>query len=87
MFKIKAEAVMDWKDRIVSDPVICHGRVCIKGTRIMLSIIPDNLSDGMTIEEIIQAYPPLTREDILASINYAAELTKERIIPLVKLVS
>ena len=78
---------MNWQDRITSDPDICHGRVCVKGTRIMVSVILDNLSDGLTIEEIIESYPPLTKEDILAAINYAAELTKERIIPIDKLVS
>jgi len=78
---------MDWRERIISNPDISHGRVCIKGTRIMVSIILDNLSEGLSIEEIIQEYPPLTKEDILASINYAAELAKERIIPFDKLVS
>lgn len=78
---------MNWQERITSNPDICHGRVCVKGTRIMVSVILDNLSDGLSIDEIIEAYPPLTREDILAAINYAAELTKERIIPIDKLVS
>lgn len=78
---------MNWHEKITSDPEICHGRVCVKGTRIMVSVILDNLSEGLTIEEIIEAYPPLTKDDILAAINYAAELTKERIIPLDKLVS
>jgi uncharacterized protein (DUF433 family) len=78
---------MNWQDRITSNPEICHGRVCIKGTRIMVSVVLDNLSEGLTIDEIIEAYPPITRDDILAAINYAAELTKERIIPFDKLVS
>jgi uncharacterized protein (DUF433 family) len=78
---------MDWRERIVSNPDISHGRACIKGTRIMVSVILDNLSEGLTIEEIITEYPPLAKEDILASINYAAELAKERIITFNKLVS
>ena len=78
---------MNWQDRITSNPDICHGRVCVKGTRIMVSVILDNLSDGLSIDDIIESYPPLTREDVLAAINYAAELTKERIIPIDKLVS
>ncbi len=78
---------MDWKNRITVDSDICHGRACIKGTRIMVSVILDNLSEGLTIEEVIESYPTLTRDDILASINYAAELARERIIPLGKLVS
>ena len=78
---------MNWQEKITSNPEICHGRACIKGTRIMVSVILDNLSEGLTIEEIIEAYPPLNKDDILAAINYAAELTKERIIPIDKLVS
>ncbi|HPS58746.1 MAG TPA: DUF433 domain-containing protein [Spirochaetota bacterium] len=87
MFKKKEGADMDWKNRITVDSDICHGRACIKGTRIMVSVILDNLSEGLTIEEVIESYPTLTRDDILASINYAAELARERIIPLGKLVS
>jgi len=78
---------MNWQDKITSNPEICHGRACIKGTLIMVSVILDNLAEGLTIEEIIEAYPPLTKNDILAAINYAAKLTKERIIPIDKLVS
>lgn len=78
---------MNWRERITSDPDISHGRVCIKGTRIMVSVILDNLSEGLTIDEIIETYPPVTKEDILAAINYASELAKERIIPIDKLVS
>jgi uncharacterized protein (DUF433 family) len=78
---------MNWKDRIIADPGICHGKACIKGTRIMISIILDNLSEGLSADEIINSYPSLTREDIFASINYAAELSKERIIPFFKKVS
>ena len=78
---------MNWQERITSDPEICHGKTCIKGTRIMVSIILDNLSEGMSIEEVLLQHPSLDKEDILAAINYAAELTKERIIPLDKLVS
>lgn len=78
---------MDWRDRIASNPDICHGRVCIKGTRIMVSVILDNLADGLTVDEIITSYPPLIKEDVLAAINYAAELAKERIVTFDKLVS
>ena len=78
---------MNWQERITSNPDICHGRVCVKGTRIMVSVILDNLSEGLSIDDIMESYPPLTRDDILAAINYAAELTRERIIPIDKLVS
>ena len=72
---------MPWQDRISVDPNICHGKVCIKGTRIMVTVILDNLAGGETPEQIIKSYPSLTREDIRASIQYAAELAKDRVIP------
>lgn len=78
---------MDWRKRITTDPKICHGRACIKGTRIMVSVILDNLAAGLSNEEIIAGYPSLKSDDILAAINYAAEISKERIIPLSKKVS
>jgi uncharacterized protein (DUF433 family) len=53
----------------------------------MASVILDNLSSGMTIDEIINEYPPVTREDILAVLDYAAELSREQIIPIDRLVS
>lgn len=71
---------MQWEERIVSNPLVCHGKVCIKGTRIMVSVILDNLAANVSIEEILQSYPSLTNEDIQAAISYAAELARERII-------
>ncbi|MEN3001168.1 MAG: DUF433 domain-containing protein [Armatimonadota bacterium] len=73
----------NWKERIQIDPAICHGKPCIKGTRIMVSVILDNLAEGLTPEEIIQEYPSLTLEDIRAAIHYAATLTREEeLLPL-----
>ena len=72
----------DWKKRISIDPNVCHGKPCIKGTRIMVWIIVSYLANGDTIEEVLQAYPSLTREDILAALAYAAEMTRERVIPI-----
>lgn len=72
---------MSWRDRISADPSVCHGQVCIKGTRIMVSVVLDNLAAGETIESILASYPTLTREDILAAMHYAAELAKDRVIP------
>jgi uncharacterized protein (DUF433 family) len=57
--------------------MICHGQACIKGTRIMVSVVLGNLADGLDIQEIIKSYPSLTREAIQASMNYAAELARE----------
>ncbi|HQL44252.1 MAG TPA: DUF433 domain-containing protein, partial [Spirochaetota bacterium] len=66
---------MNWKDRITIDPNICHGKPCIKGTRIIVSVILDNLANGMKEEDILSSYPSLTSEDIQAAIAYAAELS------------
>lgn len=71
---------MDWRDYIVVDPEICHGQACIKGTRIMVSVVLDNLAAGLTVEEILEQYPSLTRESIQAAIGYAADLTRERFV-------
>lgn len=67
----------NWQERIKVDPQVCHGKPCIKGTRIMLSVILDNLASGLTPEEIVAEYTPLTVEDIYSAISYAAALTKE----------
>jgi uncharacterized protein (DUF433 family) len=65
-------------ERISRNPNICHGKACIKGTRIFVSIILDEMASGKSFEEIIQAYPVLTRKDILAAIAYASIVVKER---------
>jgi len=72
---------MRWQDRISVDPSICHGKACIKGTRVMVSVILDNLAGQVSHTEILSSYPSLTQEDIQAAISYAAELTRERVIP------
>jgi uncharacterized protein (DUF433 family) len=71
---------MDWRERISVDPLVCHGKACIKGTRIMVSVILDNLAAGVSPEEILKSYPSLSPEDIQAAIAYAAELARERVI-------
>lgn len=73
---------MNWRDYITVDPEVCHGKACIKGTRIMVSVVLDNLAAGATVEEILESYPSLTREAIQASIGYAAELARERIVTM-----
>ncbi|MGE3167083.1 MAG: DUF433 domain-containing protein [Planctomycetota bacterium] len=73
---------MEWRNRISVDPNVCHGKACIKGTRVMASVILDNLAEGVERDEILKGYPPLVNEDIDAAIAYAAELTRERFVPL-----
>jgi len=72
----------DWKERISIDPNICHGKPCIKGTRIWVSLIVDNLAAGSTEEEILKAYPSLRRKDIRAALAYAAEMARERYVDI-----
>jgi uncharacterized protein (DUF433 family) len=68
--------------RISIDPAICHGKTCIKGTRIMVSIILDNLAAGVPEGEILRAYPSLRSEDIRAALAYAAAMARERSVPI-----
>ena len=73
---------MSWRDRIVSDPAIMGGQVCIKGTRIPASVVLDNLAAGLSEAEITSSYPSLAPDDVRAAIKYAAELAHEQLIPL-----
>ena len=74
-------------DRIQVDPAICHGGACIRGTRIMVSVVLANLADGMTEGEIRAEYPSLGSEDIQAALAYAAELAgEEDVTPLRRLI-
>jgi len=73
---------MTWQDHIAVDPQVCHGKACIKGTRVMVSVILDNLAAGVSREEILTSYPSLASEDVEAALAYAAELARERVVPL-----
>lgn len=67
---------MNWREYITVDPSVCHGKACITGTRIMVSVILDNLAAGLTPDEIVRSYPSLTSEAVKAAIAYAAELAR-----------
>ena len=73
---------MDWRERITVDPAVCHGQACIKGTRIMVAVVLDNLAAGVDTDEILRSYPSLAAEDIQAAVSYAADLARERMVPL-----
>jgi len=73
---------MNWRNYITVDPAICHGQACFKGTRIMVSVVLDNLAAGLTADEIVTSYPTLNREVVQAAIAYAADLARERVIAL-----
>ena len=76
------EVTMDWKPHITADPQIMHGAVCFRGTRVPVSVVLDNLAAGETTASILAEYPTLRPEHIPAAIGYAAELARERIVPL-----
>jgi len=69
-------------ERISINPKICHGQPCVKGTRIMVWLIVQYLANGDSKDDILVAYPSLTREDIQACLAYAAEVTRERVLPI-----
>ena len=74
-------------DRISIDPKICHGQACIKGTRIPVHQIVGMLANGDTIENLLKAYPHISRADILACLEYAAWLAEEQVSPIEEVTS
>lgn len=71
---------VSWKERVAIDPDIHHGDPCIIGTRIPVTTIVGSLADGMTVEEILEAYPQLTPTDIKAALAYAADVLRQEIL-------
>lgn len=67
----------DWQERISINPAVCHGKACIRGTRVMVSVILDNLAAGVARDEILSSYPSIREPDIQAALAYAAELARE----------
>ena len=73
---------MDWRDYITVDPDICHGKPCFAGTRVLVSVILDNLAASLSAEEIESDYPSVGPEQLRAALLYAAELSRERVVRL-----
>jgi len=69
-------------DRISIDHRVCHGQACIRGTRIPVHQVVRMLANGDTLDELLQEYPSLEREDILACLDYTASLAEEYISPI-----
>mgnify|MGYP002478061753 FL=1 len=69
-------------ERISIDPAICHGQACVKGTRIPVHQIVRMLANGDSPEDLLAEYPSLERADILACLEYAAELAEEQVTPI-----
>ena len=72
---------MEWQTRISFDAKVCHGQACIKGTRVMVSLVMDNLAAREPASAIATAHR-ISAEDIEATLHYAAELAKGQVIPL-----
>lgn len=72
---------MDWmaeaKDRVEVNPAVCGGKPVIRGTRIMVRNILGMVAGGYAIEQILASYPDLTREDVTAALQYAAQVVDE----------
>jgi uncharacterized protein (DUF433 family) len=66
--------------RISVNPNVCFGKPCIRGHRIWVSLILDQLASGMTVEQVLEQYPQLSRDDVLACVAYGAEMSRERFV-------
>ena len=73
---------MDWRDYIIVDPEVCHGKACIAGTRVLVTTVLDNLASDMDSEEITGSYPSVSPDAVQAALRYAAELANERVVSL-----
>ncbi len=71
---------MNWREHITVEPEVCHGKACIKGTRVLVSVVLDNLAAGLTAEEVRQSYPSVSAEAVQAALAYAADLAGERVV-------
>ncbi len=74
---------MTWKDRITLDPAILTGKPVVRGTRMAVEFIIELLAEGWTEQRILDNYPGLTREDVLACLQYASETLKSEKVYLV----
>jgi len=76
------ERPVRWQDYISVDPQSCHGKACVRGTRIPVAVVLANLAAGLGRNDILRSYPGLTPEGIQAALTYAAELAQERVVAL-----
>ncbi|MHB9148891.1 MAG: DUF433 domain-containing protein [Thermoleophilia bacterium] len=67
---------------ILVDPAICHGQACVRGTRVLVSVILDALAGGDSIGRILESYPGVTEDDVRACLGYAALLAREQVLIL-----
>jgi uncharacterized protein (DUF433 family) len=64
-------------ERVIIDYRICHGKPCIKGTRVMLSNILNLLAHGASLDDVLKGYPQLTRDDVFAALEYAESIIRD----------
>lgn len=77
--------VIDWKQHFSTDPAVCGGRLCARGTRIPVAVILDSLAEGASREQLLGSYPTLRPEHVDAALAYAAELAREEeMVPLIR---
>lgn len=74
----REEVRMDWRERIVGDPQTLHGKLLVRGTRIPVSVVLDNLAMHVDLREVLASYPSLSEDDVRACIAWAAELSQGR---------
>ena len=74
-------------ERISINPKIHHGVACVKGTRIPVYLLVRMMANGDTIDDLLEEYPSLIREDILACLDYAASVSEEQVAPIEELAS
>jgi uncharacterized protein (DUF433 family) len=75
------EGFMNWRQRVTVDPEVCHGKACIRGTRVMVSVVLDNLAAGEPPEAIARDYR-IEVDDVRAALMYAGELAREQVVAL-----
>ena len=78
---------MSWKGQIEVNATVLVGQPIIKGTRISVELILDRVADGWTMEDVLAAYPPISREDVLAALSFASEVFKEETFVAVRKVT
>ena len=61
------------------DPEVCHGQPCVKGTRVLVTVVLDALAAGLSPADIVEHYPTITEEEVLAAAAYGAWLAKQEV--------
>lgn len=72
---------MDWRTRITADPAVCHGKPCVRGTRVLVSALLDDLADGAPAESVAKAYG-VSLDDVRAALAYASDLARDNVVRL-----